>query len=117
MPLPKSMITRRLFVPVLVIATIILGVAGFGQPAANNAYTIGTPTTGSQGIGRTTAEIMTDQAARGPRKQTFVKREFVIPGRANRPQNPASRFDSQYPRGTANNSATSSVGTIAGPNF
>src|SRR5690242_5428603 len=117
MPLPKSMISRRLFVPALVIATVILGVAGFGQPAANNTYVAGTPTTGAQGIARTTAQIMTDQTVRGPRKHTFVKREFVIPGRAHRPQNPGSRFDAQFPPAAASNTATSSAGTIAGPNF
>ncbi len=110
MPLPNSMLARRVFLPALIAATVILGVVGFGQPANNNnAYTLGTPATGQKGVSRTTADVMTEQAARGPKKYTFTKRELLIPGRANRPQNPAAKFDKQFPPAT-NNASTSSAG-------
>ena len=106
MPLPKTMITRRLFIPALVAATVILGVVGFGQPpASNDAFTPGAPSIGGKGIRRTTSDIMTQQAARGPRKYTVIKREFVIPGRAQRPQNPAARFESQFPPAAASSAS------------
>ncbi|HST31024.1 MAG TPA: hypothetical protein VLK27_09335, partial [Chthoniobacterales bacterium] len=76
------MLTRRLFVPALIAATVILGVVGFGQPANNNSgFTLGTPVTGEKGISRTTADIMAADGAKGPKKNTFIKREFEIPGR------------------------------------
>ncbi|HEY2759782.1 MAG TPA: hypothetical protein VGI75_03545, partial [Pirellulales bacterium] len=96
MSLPNAMLTRRLFVPALVAATVILGVVGFGQPPSSSSnFTVGHPEAGQKGISRSMADIMADQAARGPRKNIFTKREFVIPGRQNRPQNPAARFDPQ----------------------
>src|SRR5436305_2821768 len=116
MPLPNSILTRRLFVPALVAATILLGVVGFGQPAGNTGFTLGAPATGGKGVSRTMADIMTEQAATGPRKNTFTKREFVIPGRASRPQNPAARFEPQIAPGAAKKNSTA-PGLSAAPNF
>ena len=114
MALPNAMLTRRFFVPALVAATVILGVVGFGQPSSSlSGMMVGSPATGQKGISRTMADIMADQAARGPRKNTFIKREFVIPGRENRPQNPAARFDPQIVPGAAKKSSTSAPGDLA----
>src|ERR1700719_1981052 len=118
MSLPNAMLTRRLFVPALVAATVILGVVGFGQPTSSNSgFTLGQPATGQKGIGRTTADIMAEDAARGPRKNTFIKREFEIPGREHRPQDPNARFDPQIPPGAAKKNSAAAPGGIAGPNF
>jgi len=118
MPRPNSLLARRIFLPALVAATVVLGVVGFGQPATNNnAYTLGIPATCQKGISRTTADIMTAQAAKGPKKYTFTKRELLIPGRANRPQNPAAKFEKQFPPAAIGNASSSSAGTIAGPSF
>src|SRR5437762_3736390 len=38
---------------------------------------------------------MADPAAHGPRKNVYIKREFEIPGRENRPQDPGARLDRQ----------------------
>src|SRR6266404_6453422 len=118
MALPNAMLTRRFFVPALVAATVILGVVGFGQPpSSSSAFTVGQPEAGQKGISRSTAEIMAADAARGPRKSTFIKHEFVIPGRENRPQDPAARFDPQIAPGAAKKSSASALGDIASPNF
>src|SRR5205823_9957138 len=118
MSLPNAMLTRRLFVPALVAATVILGVVGFGQPpSSSSSFTVGQPEAGRKGISRSTADIMTDQAARGPRKDIFTKREFTIPGREQRPQDPAARFDPQIAPGAAKKSSTSALGDITSPNF
>ncbi len=116
MSLPNAMLTRRLFIPALVAGTVILGVVGFGQPTSSNSgFTVGKPETGQKGISRTTADIMAADKARGPRQFTFTKREFEIPGRRNRPQDPNARFDPQIAPGAAKNN--SAPGGIAGPNF
>src|SRR5437762_13841163 len=113
MSLPNAMLTRRLFVPALVAATVILGVVGFGQPpGSSSAFTVGQPEAGQKGISRSTADIMTDQAARGPRQFTLIKHEFVIPGRENRPQNPNARFDPQIVPGAAKKSSTFALGGV-----
>src|ERR1700719_583915 len=118
MPLPNAMLTRRLFVPALVAATVILGVVGFGQPTnSNSGFTVGHPATGQKGISRTTADIMAADVARGPRQFTFTKHEFEIPGREHRPQDPNARFDPQIAPGAAKNNSVSGPGGIAGPNF
>src|ERR1043166_6932286 len=112
------MVTRRFLVPALVFATVILGVVGFGQPAtSNNGFTLGTPTTGAKGISRTNAEIMAVEKVREPRKNILIKHEFEIPGRRNRPQNPAAGLNPQIAPGTAKKSSTSGPGQIAGPKF
>src|SRR5580700_9658207 len=104
MSLPNAMLTRRLFIPALVAATVILGVVGFGQPTSSNSgFTVGQPETGQKGISRTTADIMAADKATGPRQVTFTKREFEIPGRRNRPQDPNARFDPQIAPGAAKN--------------
>src|ERR1700722_16948146 len=117
MSLPNAMLTRRLFVPALVAATVILGVVGFGQPTSSNSgsgYTVGQPEKGQPGVSRSTADIMAEDAARGPRKNTFIKREFEIPGREHRPQDPNARFDPQIPPGAAKKNSASAPGGIAG---
>src|SRR5438874_6014447 len=112
------MLTRRFFVPALVAATVALGVVGFGQPSASiSGMMVGSPATGQKGISRSMAEIMADQAAKGPRKNIFIKREFVIPGREHRPQDPNARFDPQIAPGAAKKSSTFAPGDVAGPNF
>ncbi len=118
MPLPNSMLTRRLFVPALIAATVILGVVGFGQPPrTSSSFTAGHPEIGQKGICRSTAEIMAADAAKGPRKNIFIKREFVIPGRRNRPQDPAARFNPQVAPGAAKKRSTFASGNVASPNF
>src|SRR5690349_13749154 len=118
MPLPNSMLARRVFVPAFVALTIVLGVLGFGKPAgSNNSVTVGAPVAGEKGISRTMADIMTEQAATGPKKNNFVKREFIIPNRAHLRQNPASRFEAQFPPASSSNTETSSADSITGPNF
>ena len=118
MSLPSATLTRRVFVPALVLATVILGVVGFGKPiVSTTGFTFGTPATGETAISRTTAEIMADQAARGPKKTTFIKREFEMPGREHRPQDPNAGFDPQIAPGAAKKATTSTAGDVAGPNF
>src|SRR5215472_1849291 len=120
MSLPNSMLTRRFFIPALAAATVILGVVGFGQPQSSSpgiGYSVGQPENGQPGIGRSTAQIMAEQAARGPRQFTFIKREVEIPAHEHRPQNPNSRFEPQIAPGTAKKSSTSAAGEVAGPNF
>lgn len=112
---------RLLILPALVAGSVFLGVVGFGQPSHNGgAITLGSPAIGKPGIGQSTADIMAAQAAQGPRKNVFIKREFEIPGREHRPQNPAARFDPQIPPGEARNisTATSAMsGGASAPKF
>src|SRR6202011_4339733 len=111
---------RLIILPALVAGSVFLGVGGFGQMSSNGGFTLGRPATGEQGINQRTSDIMTAQAARGPRKNTFIKRELEIPGRRNRPQAPAARFDRQIPPGEGRNisSATSTAaGAPSGPHF
>src|SRR5262252_8582313 len=112
MSLPNAMLTRRFFIPALAAATVILGVVGFGQPQSGNTgigYTVGQPENGQPGVGRSTAQIMAEEAATGPRKYTFIKREFEIPGRDSRPQDPAAGFNPQIAPGTAPKGTTSAA--------
>ncbi|HEV3394159.1 MAG TPA: hypothetical protein VG103_11705, partial [Chthoniobacterales bacterium] len=112
---------RLLILPALVAGSVSLGVAGFGQPSHNGGgATLGSPSIGKPGISQSTADIMAAQAAQGPRKNVFIKRELEIPGRRNRPQNPAARFDPQIPPGEARNisTATSAMsGGASAPKF
>lgn len=52
---------------------------------------------GERGINRTTAQIMADPRAGRQHNHYRFKREHEIPGRANRPQNPAAPSQSQWP--------------------
>src|ERR1700739_66346 len=100
---------RLILLPALVAGSVIIGAGGLCQPTTrNNGFTAGTPSAGERAISRTTAEIMAADAARGPRKNVFIKREFEIPGRRNRPQDPAARFDPQIAPGAARSASTSS---------
>src|ERR1700730_3214064 len=94
---------RLIILPALVAGSVFLGVAGFSQPSRNGGMTVGQPSTGKQGISQSTADIMAAQAAQGPRKNVFIKREFVIPGREHRPQNPGAQFNPQTPPGEGRN--------------
>ena len=51
---------------------------------------------GARGIARTTAETMAQPAARRQHKHYRFKRERDIPGRKNRPQNPAAPAESRW---------------------
>jgi hypothetical protein len=116
MSLPSATLSRRVFIPALVAATVILGVVGFGQSTvSDNGFTLGTPVAGEKAISLTTAKIMAADAAKGPRKDIFIKREFEIPGREHRPQNPASLFAPQTAPGAAKSSSASTAGGVAGP--
>jgi hypothetical protein len=60
-------------------------------------WTVGRPQVGERGIQKTTAAIMADPAARKPREHIYLKREFKVPGRENRPQDPNALPLSQLP--------------------
>ena len=120
MSLPNAMLTRRLFVPALVAATVILGVVGFGQPTSSNSgFTVGKPSTGQKGISRTTADIMAaDKAAEVRVNLLSPSASLRSPGVENRPQDPNARFDPQIAPGAAkNNSTTPPRVALLGPNF
>jgi hypothetical protein len=53
---------------------------------------------GERGVGHRMDEIMSDPAARAHRRQIFLKREFEIPGRDERPQDVNAPFESHWPR-------------------
>ncbi|MBV9618172.1 MAG: hypothetical protein JO201_03085, partial [Verrucomicrobia bacterium] len=109
---------RFVILPALVAGSVFLGVVGFGQPSRNEgaaAATLGSPSIGKPGISQSTADIMAAQAAQGPRKNVFTKREFEIPGREHRPQNPAARFDPQTAPGQARNLSTAASAATGAP--
>src|SRR5207248_3546301 len=95
--------------PVIALASALIGAGGFGKPASSGGFTVGQPVAGEKGISRTVSDLMADQAASGPKKTTFIKREFEIPGRRNRPQDPAAGTQPQKAPGI-----TRSAATIAG---
>src|SRR5436190_24053223 len=70
--------------------------AGSGQIAGPAPERIrGQESVGERAVERRTADIMADPAAHGPRKNVYIKREFEIPGRENRPQDSGARFNPQ----------------------
>src|ERR1700719_1856536 len=72
--------------------------AGSGQIAGPAPERIrGEESVGARAVERITADIMADPAAQAPRKNVYIKREFQIPGRENRPQDPAAGFNPQTP--------------------
>src|SRR5260370_20982216 len=76
--------------------------AGSGQIAGPAQERIrGEESVGDRAVERRTADIMADPAAHGPRKNVYIKREFEIPGRESRPQDPAARLDRQTAPGQA----------------
>src|SRR5260370_11983068 len=93
--------------------------AGSGQIAGPAPERIrGEESVGERAVERRTADIMADPAAHGPRKNVYIKREFEIPGRENRPQDPGARFNPQTPPRPARSvsaSTTASTDIAAGP--
>src|SRR5260370_26224553 len=93
--------------------------AGSGQIAGPAPERIrGEESVGERAVERRTADIMADSAAQGPRKNVYIKREFEIPGRENRPQDPGARFNPQTPPKPARSvsaSTTASTDIAAGP--
>ena len=68
---------------------------GFGQIGRGLPETVGQPTTGQNSVRQRTGDIMANPAATAPRKNIYLKREFEIPGREYRPQDPAAHFERQ----------------------
>ncbi len=93
--------------------------AGSGQIAGPAPERIrGQESVGERAVERRTADIMADPAAHGPRKNVYIKREFEIPGRESRPQDPAARLDRQMAPGqahTAPSMASASTNVSSGP--
>ena len=93
--------------------------AGSGQIAGPAPERIrGQESVGERAVERRTADIMADPAAQGPRKNVYIKREFEIPGRENRPQDPGARFNPQTPPRPARSvsaSTTAPTNIVAGP--
>src|SRR5437870_8818924 len=92
--LPNSMLTSRFRVAGLCGLFFLYVGAGSGQIAGPVPERIrGEESVGDRAVERRTADIMADAAAHGPRKNVYIKREFEIPGRESRPQDPAARLD------------------------
>src|SRR5438552_5270938 len=93
--------------------------AGSGQIAGPAPERIrGQESVGERAVERRTADIMADPAAHGPRKNVYIKREFEIPGRENRPQDSGARFNPQTPPKPARSvsaSTAASTNIAAGP--
>src|SRR5438552_4092058 len=93
--------------------------AGSGQMAGPAPERIrGQESVGERAVERRTADIMADPAAHGPRKNVYIKREFEIPGRENRPQDSGARFNPQTPPKPARSvsaSTAASTNIAAGP--
>src|ERR1051325_3649913 len=108
------MLKIRFIFPVLALASALIGAGGFGK-TSNGRFTVGQPVTGEKGISRTVSDLMADQAAAGPKQTTFTKREFEIPGRRNRPQDPAAGMQPQKVPGISRNMAapTDSAQSVA----
>src|SRR5437868_6867345 len=112
------MLKLRLLIPVCLAAVLFLTGGGFGQTASDGANTVGQPSTGQHGVRQRTGVIMVNPAATAPRKNTYTKREFEIPGREHRPQDPAARFDRQAAPSLAREvavSGASSTNISSGP--
>lgn len=93
--------------------------AGSGQIAGLAPERIrGDESIGERAVERRTGDIMADPAAQAPRKNLYLKREFEIPGRESRPQDPAARLDRQTAPGqarTALSTASASTSVSSGP--
>jgi len=78
---------------------LISSPAIFGQARSidGNERIAGQFWSGERGVHKTMGEIMADPAARKTRQQIRLKREFEIPGRDQRPQDPKSSPESQWP--------------------
>ncbi len=119
MLLPNSMLTSRFRIAGLCGLFFLCVGAGSGQIAGPAPERIrGEESVGARAVERRTADIMADPAALGPRKNVYIKREFEIPGRENRPQDPGARFNPQTPPKPARSvsaSPTASTNIAAGP--
>src|SRR5437763_4125777 len=117
--LPNSMLTSRFRVAGLCSLFFLCVGAGSGQIAGPAPERIrGEESVGDRAVERRTADIMADAAAHGPRKNVYIKREFEIPGRESRPQDPAARLDRQTAPGqahTAPSMASASTSVSSGP--
>ena len=89
------MLKLRLLIPACLAAVLFLTGGGFGQTPSGGTNTVGQPSAGQHGVRQRTGDIMANPAATAPRKNTYIKREFEIPGREHRPQDPAAHFDRQ----------------------
>ena len=119
MLLPNSMLTSRFRIAGLCGLFFLYVGAGSGQIAGPVPERIrGEESVGDRAVERRTADIMADPAGHGPRKNVYIKREFEIPGRENRPQDPAARLDRQTAPGqahTAPSMASASTSVSSGP--
>ena len=117
--LPNSMLTSRFRIAGLCGLFFLYVGAGSGQIAGPVPERIrGEESVGDRAVERRTADIMADAAAHGPRKNVYIKREFEIPGRESRPQDPAARLDRQTAPGqahTAPSMASASTSVSSGP--
>src|SRR5256714_14945922 len=109
------MLKLRLLIPACLAAVLFLTGGGFGQTPSGGTNTVGQPSAGQHGVRQRTGDIMANPAATAPRKNTYIKREFEIPGREHRPQDPAARFDRQSAPGSARNVSSSSTSISSGP--
>jgi Chitobiase/beta-hexosaminidase C-terminal domain len=119
MLLPNNMLISRFRIGGLCALFFLCVGAGSGQIAGPAPERIrGQESVGERAVERRTADIMADPAAQGPRKNVYIKREFEIPGRENRPQDPGARFNPQTPPKPARSvsaSTTASTDIAAGP--
>src|SRR5437588_2019789 len=117
--LPNSMLTSRFRVAGLCSLFFLCVGAGSGQIAGPAPERIrGEESVGDRAVERRTADIMADAAAHGPRKNVYIKREFEIPGRESRPQDPGARLDRQTAPDqahTAPSMASASTSVSSGP--
>src|SRR5438552_1083264 len=109
------MLKLRFSAPAALIAGLLFfNGDGFGQIGRGLPETVGQPTTGQNSVRQRTGDIMANPAATAPRKNIYLKREFEIPGREYRPQDPAAHFGRQIAPGQARSvsSTTSSSSSI-----
>ena len=112
------MLRLRFSIPALFAALLFFSGGGFGQMATSGENTVGQTSIGQHGVSQRTGDIMANPAATAPRKNIYLKREFEIPGREQRPQDPAAHFDRQTPPGqgrSVSTITTSSTSISSGP--
>src|SRR6266702_8460223 len=95
------MLRLRFSILAFLAAFLFFNASAIGQMPAGGANTIGQPSIGQSGIRQRTGDIMANPAATAPRKNIYLKREFEIPGREYRPQDPAAHFERQIAPGQA----------------
>src|SRR3954468_6640655 len=103
------------------VALFFGGVLLFGQApgrAADAERIVGEPWRGERGISKTTAEIMASPNATKRRAHTYLKREFEIPGREDRSQDPSAPAETSWPKRSMRvGAAASSAAAAAESNF